>query len=403
MRIENASATEIQILHLGLGKFHRAHQAVYFHELNAQAQHKMGIVAFSMRKADACNAMHAMNHRYPIIEYAKDNCAIKWIESIKASYFCGESFTTLIKYIAAKQIQIITLTITEKGYCLNTNGTLNLELVRGDILNPTQPKHAIGLLYLGLQKRKAQENKLQLSHALTILSCDNLRANSHKLKAALLAYGECIGDFETNNWIEESIAFPNTMVDRIVPAITKEKEIALQKKFAMPNTPLLITETYRAWVIEDNFKTERPPLEKVGVQFVRNITPYEEIKLRLLNASHSLIAYAGLAHGYIYVHEAIADKTILTAVHGLFHEVAPLLTVPENFNLDAYFKDVLKRFDNPYVPHQLCEIAQDGQQKLRERIYPSLRAAEMKNLPRGYLLATLAYWQRYCEMLEKPA
>jgi fructuronate reductase len=364
----------ITILHLGLGRFHRAHQAVYYQKLFNQENIALGVAAFSMRSSHASDELRSVNHHYPVIEVAKQESNIHWIDAISQSFFVHRDFEKLMDFFISPFITLVTLTITEKGYLVNED-----------------PMSAMSLLFLGLKKRKEL-----LGLPITVLSCDNLFNNGNILKNIMLDYALSSKDEEMYTWIKKEVSFPNSMVDRIVPALTPEKIYALQKQFNFDTTFLLATEFFSQWVIEDHFNITRPPIEKVGVQFVKDVRPFEEMKLRLLNASHSLIAYSGIAKKYFYVHQAIQDPQIQSEVLGLHDEVIPLLNVPDNMDLRKYSQSLIERFNNPMLPHQLHQIAMDGSQKIPQRIFPSLKIAFQKKMPTNYLNAVIEYWIKYC-------
>jgi mannitol-1-phosphate/altronate dehydrogenase len=277
------NAWPIRILHLGLGRFHRAHQAVYYQNLFEQFGEKWGVVSFSMRSSDARDELRRAHNHYPVVQFSKDESLLQWIDVIRASYFMKEDHDQFLKAMASPDLAMVTLTVTEKAYV----GTDLYEL-----------------LYEGLRHRQA------IDRPLTVLSCDNLQENGSKVKTGVLKVARESGDASMAAWIEKSVTFPNSMVDRIVPALTPERVTVLQAQFKTDNQEILATEIFSQWVIEDRFAAARPPLEKVGVQIVSDVRPFEEVKLRLLNASHSLIAYAGLLKNYRFVHEAIHDPEI---------------------------------------------------------------------------------------------
>jgi fructuronate reductase len=325
--------------------------------------------------------LRSANHRYPVIEMGDETSQIHWIDVISDSYFALDDTDQLIELFASPAVHMVTLTITEKAYVL----------IKEDLKNVDHPKSAMGILFLGLKKRKEL-----LGAPLSILSCDNVRENGNTLKQLMLDYAELVEDKKMKTWIEKEISFPNSMVDRIVPALTDEKIGELQKKFNINTSALLATESFSQWIIEDHFKTPRPPLEKVGVQFVKDIRPFEEMKLRLLNASHSLIAYSGRAKKYLYVHEAIQDPVVQSEVFGLYEEVIPWLDVPHDIDLKKYTALLIKRFNNPLLPHPLHQIAMDGSHKIPQRILPSIAAACQKKSSHSYLSLVIDYWLQYC-------
>lgn len=321
------SGWPIKVLHLGLGRFHRAHQALYFQSLYERTGTKWGLASFSMRSPDARDEMRRVHNHYPVVEFSRDEARLRWVDAIRASYFIQEDREAFLDLF--QSVELVTLTVTEKAYDSDD-------------------------LYHWLLEGLKQRTK-----PLTILSCDNLLGNGNKLRAGLLQRAE------NTAWIEKNVTFPNSMVDRIVPALTPERIKELQAQFETDNPEILATETFSQWVIEDKFAAAKPP---IAAEFVEDVKPFEEMKLRLLNASHSLIAYAGLRKGYRFVHEAIRDAEIRGRVEELYREVTPLVHPPED-----YTASLLERFDNERLPHQLKQIAMDGSQKLKQRIVPSLK------------------------------
>jgi fructuronate reductase len=342
------------ILHLGLGRFHRGHQVVYY-----QKAGNWKVVSSTMRTNDERDKLKAVKLRYPVLELSHESETLTWIDCIHEALSLKDDLQRLLEVFRSPETTIVTLTVTEKGYCLLPSGELDLahEGIRHDLGNPTHPSTAIGFLALGLKERKSP---------LTIISCDNLRENGHKLERALKKF---MGELPSN------VTFPNTMVDRIVPALLPVKIAELEKKHGLHHSELIATEKFSQWVIEDKFAGPRPDWDKVGVEFVKDVRPYEEMKLRLLNASHSYLAYAGLNRGHTFVHEAIRDNELRNNVLTLMKkEVVPLLTVPQGFDVMKYIDNLITRFQNDRLPHQLKQIAMDGSQKLPQRIFSSLEA-----------------------------
>lgn len=367
-----------KILHLGLGRFHRGHQAVYF-----QHTGEWKVIASSMRSADEKNKLKKSGLLYPVLEFTHEGETLKWIDCIEEVLSLNEDLPRLLELIRSPEIQIITLTVTEKGYCLNSSGELDLTHagIQHDLKNPETPTTAIGLLSLGLSKRKEK---------LTIISCDNLRENGRKLEAAVRSFCSSVG-----RSLPE-IAYPNTMVDRIVPALRPEKIAEIEANHNLSHSEIIATEKFSQWVIEDNFAGEKPAWNKVGVQFVSDVKPFEEMKLRLLNASHSYLAYAGLNRGYTYVHEAIGDKTLLENVrHMMKVEVVPLLVLPSGFDIQKYIDDLILRFRNDKLPHQLKQIAMDGSQKMPQRIFSSIHDARKSDRSHDLLLKATDEWMNF--------
>lgn len=368
-----------QILHLGLGRFHRGHQAVYYQKAGGWK-----VIASTMRSPDERDKLRKVNLRYPVLELSRDHENLTWVSCISEALSLQEDLPRLLELAASADTKVVTLTITEKGYCLNSSG--ELDLTHPDIqhdLKSDRPQTAIGFLSLALEKRDAP---------LTIISCDNLRENGTKLKRALLRFLSEKG----KNIDRIKLSFPNTMVDRIVPALLPEKITELEKRHGLSHSELIATEAFSQWVIEDKFADRRPDWDKVGVEFVDDVKPYEEMKLRLLNASHSYLAYAGLNRGYQFVHEAIADEDLCSTITSMLkEEVIPLLAVPSGFDVSAYVDHLMDRFRNSKLPHQLKQIAMDGSQKMPQRIFSSIVEAKKKKFPHQLLLRATDEWMSF--------
>lgn len=386
---------ETRILHLGLGRFHRGHQAVYFQRMAEYDDFRWGVVSCSMRSPEARDEMKATQYKYPVLELSEKNLGLIWVESIREALDAQSDFEKVMGYFQNEKIEIVSLTVTEKGYCLTAAGELDLNhaQIQSDLNNPEKPLTAIGLLALGLKRRMSSA-----AGTLTVLSCDNLRENGRKLEAAIKNYIKAAKWNDLETWISDNVSFPNTMVDRIVPALTEEKTAEFEQRFALKShSHLIATEEFTQWVIEDKFKRPRPAWNKVGVEFVENVKPFEEMKLRMLNASHSFLAYMGLLKGYAYVHEAVADASLLAKVELLMlREVVPQLIIPEGFDVVAYEESLIQRFRNNQLPHQLKQIAMDGSQKLPQRILPSLVVAHKRNSSKEMLILTLSAWLNFC-------
>ena len=318
-------------IHLGLGRFHRAHQAVYLQNAGYD------ITAFSMRSPRAALALAEVGHKYELEVCGQGQTASQTITSIDEALFIADHEARFLELMADPDVTTLTLTITEKGY------------------SPDGP--TLNYLAKGILARQSQH-----SQPLHLLSCDNLNGNGDLL-ARLLRDGSS----DEQGKIDFSLlSFPNTMVDRIVPA---------------GDSTTIKTEAFHQWVIEDRFQGERPQWEQEGLMFAPSVEPFEKIKLSLLNASHSFLAYYGQLQGHIFVHEAIADSEILSLVCKLyFEEVGPLLVMPSPLRLESYGEALLARFNNPGLPHRLDQIAMDGSVKIPQRFLPFLKVSSVLQL-----------------------
>ena len=332
-------------LHLGLGRFHRAHQALYLQNAGVP------ITAFSMRSPTEAEALRANNHRYEVAILGNGSSESIEVSAIDEALFIKESEQRFLQLMASAEVRHLTLTVTEKGYCCDSDGQLDTS--RADLQSSV-----LGWLVRGIEKRQQLHRE-----PLHLLSCDNLSGNGRLLQRLCRAWGERFG----HNYDEALLRFPNTMVDRIVPSGA---------------SPLLIeTEAFHQWVIEDDFLGGRPRWEQPGLHFAAQVEPFEHLKLRLLNASHSLLAYYGQLRGHTYVHQAIVDPEIRRLVEKLyFEEVGPQLEIPSALTLEGYGGDLLRRFDNPDLPHKLAQIAMDGSQKLPQRLLPGYDQSEVLRL-----------------------
>ncbi len=393
------STWQTRILHLGLGRFHRGHQAVYYQKMKDLGDPSWGVISMSMRSTEARDQMKKVHLRYPVLELSADNAVTTWIESIREAYSLHQNLSQVMEVFKKPELEIITLTITEKGYDLDSNGNLDLKKnqIIHDLQSPEKPESAIGLLAMGIRQRRLS----QLS-PLTIISCDNLRDNGKKLQRAVETYLEKLQWMDDLVWLKKNIKFPCTMVDRIVPSLLPGKILELEKSYSLSaNSEVIATETFCQWVIEDHFSLKRPQWEKAGVEFVKDVRPYEEMKLKLLNAAHSYLAYAGLNRGLQFVHEAINDPQLRMNVIKIFEEVTPLLHIPESFDVKEYQNNLIIRFQNNKLPHQLRQIAMDGSQKLPQRIFSSINIAIDKKSGNKMLIEVIHEWLQYVQSLLK--
>ena len=382
------------IVHLGPGAFHRAHQAVYTERAMEHDGGDWGIVGVSLRSASIARQLNPQQGLYSVWSEDGEGRALRVIGALQKVLVASEEMASVITALADPATRIVTLTITEKGYNLAADGeSLDRDdpQIAADLADPEHPRSAIGVLALGLRARLDNGGA-----PLTILSCDNLSENSKVLHLLLRDYLE-----ETFAgvlpWLACSVTFPCSMVDRIVPATTPEQKERQAMALGLRDDGAVSTEPFIQWIIEDNFAAGRPAWDQVGVQFVRNILPYENIKLRLLNASHSAIAYCGLLAGKDTVDAVMADPRLRAYVEALMaQDLMPVLDVPRGFDLGAYRDDLLARFSNPCLAHRCAQIAMDGSEKISQRWLPTLKASAAPHLRQA--LAAWCYFVLFTDL-----
>ena len=386
------------IVHLGCGAFFRAHQARYLHLLREQGSdwYYIAMNIGSARSAEKVQQLRQQDFRYHLLERDVEQEQLYEISSLQgAMHPTLDGIEALITQIAAPEVAIISLTITEKGYCLdNSSGELDVTHpdIAHDIAHPHQPKTAIGYLVAGLQQRFTQQRA-----PLSVMSCDNLQHNGDKIRRAVITFAAQLNPLLAE-WIRKNISFPNTMVDRIVPAVT-EQTLRLVAERAGRFDPLALScEGFSQWVIEDHFVAGRPEWEKVGVQFAADVTPYELMKLRMLNGSHSFLAWLGYLAGYKTIADTIADPNFKQAVTAfLTDEQIPTLTPPPGIDLTEYGQQLLHRFTNPAIQHQTGQIASDGSQKLSQRLIDPLLGQLQQQQHYQWQTLAVAAWVQYIQ------
>lgn len=377
----------VGMVHVGVGAFHRAHQAVYTQDAIAAGGGDWGILGVSLRHADTVDALTAQDCLYTVETLAEPN-SYRVIGAVRAGIAASAHGARLLSALASPAVHVVTLTITEKGYCLNSAGELNFTDpdITDDLQSGAQPKTALGWLVRGLALRLAAGGA-----PLTIISCDNLAANGPKLQQAVTAFAERCQP-QILGWLRTSVSFPQTVVDCLVPATTAAVRARVQTALGLEDLACVQREAYSQWVIEDRFSGPRPAWERAGVDITVDVTGYAQLKLHVLNACHSALAYLGVPRGFAFVHEAIADAELAEFLEELVHtEVAPTLAP---LRVMDYWPRVRERFRNPKLEHRLAQIAEDGSVKLAQRIFPLLIRNARSNTPTCRLARVVRWWLR---------
>ena len=387
------AAVTAGIVHLGLGGFHRAHMARYTHDLMGRdpAALRFGIVGAGLMPADKrmAESLVPQDGLYTLVERDAAGETATVIGALSGVMFAGESSAALLDRIDDPAIGIVSLTVTENGYCLN-RATKRLDpghaLIEHDIAHPATPRSAIGIVAEALRRRRAAGVP-----AFTALSCDNIQHNGTVLRDAVLA----LAALQTPGlaaWIEANVAFPSTMVDRITPVTTDADRAMVAERYGIADRWPVVCETFKQWVIEDHFPQGRPAWETVGVQFVADVAPYEFMKLRLLNGSHLAVAGLGRLMGATYIDEAMATPVMTRYMAALMdRETGPTLPPVPGIDLADYKRTLIARFANPAIKDTVERVNTDAPiNVLVDPIRDRLRTGE----PLDLLALALAAWFR---------
>jgi fructuronate reductase len=368
------------IVHIGIGAFHRAHQAVYTDDAMAAGECDWGIVGVSLRSPGIAAQLNPQDGLYTVSTRSAAGTGLRLIGAVQQVLVAADEPQAVIDAIAASTTHIVSFTVTEKGYLRRSDGTLDLDAAKG-------PSSLYRFIGAGLSARKAKGLP-----GLTLLSCDNLANNGAVLKALMHQY-LAVEYPVLVDWFDRECRCPATMIDRIVPATTDADRAAIEAELGVRDEGAVVTEGFSQWVVEDDFAGPRPRWEQVGAQLVADVAPYETAKLRMLNGAHSALAYIGLGAGHDYVHQAIADPAIRPLIERLMRDAAaPTIDAAPGQDLAAYADALLERFANPALHHRLIQIAMDGSQKIPQRWLETLAWHQARGARCSSLEAAIAAW-----------
>ncbi|MGF6759933.1 fructuronate reductase [Paraburkholderia sp. GAS33] len=381
----------VGIVHLGIGNFHRAHQALYTEEAMLAAGGDWGICGVTLQgdvsKRDALMAQQGL---YSVVERGPDGEKVTVARALLEVLAMPHDHAALFARLADPLVRIVSLTVTEKGYCRDPkSGEVALDdpLVAHDLANPSTPRSVPGILVAALRKRR--------HNPFTVLSCDNLAHNGAALRQVVCSFARQL-DPSLADWIESAVAFPSTMVDRIVPATTDSERESTARVLAYHDAAPVPCEPFRQWVIEDRFPAGRPAWEAVGAQLVDDVTPFELAKLRMLNGTHSTLAYLSMLAGFETIDAAVGQPELRHLIHAMMtDEIAPTLSVPASFDLRAYRDALLARYANPALKHRCAQIAMDGSQKIPPRLLGTIAARIDAGEPFARLALAVAAWMTF--------
>ena len=383
----------IGVVHLGIGAFHRAQTAVYSDDALSIEGGDWGICGVSLRSPDVRDRLAPQDGLYTAVEKSPSGVRRRVIGSVREVRFLGDERHEVHQRLVAPSTRIVSLTITEKGYCHDpATGSLNFAHpdIAHDLSDSQDPVSAVGLIVAALDARRLAHER-----GMTVLCCDNLPHNGALVRGLVNSFAEA-RDSALAHWIRDHSSFPSTMVDRIVPATTEADIADNDAVLGLHDAAPVVHEPFKQWVIEDDFVAGRPAWELAGAQLVDDVAPFEAMKLRLLNASHSAFAYLGFLAGCEFIYQVAARPEFSRYMQRLMvDEVSPTLHVPGGVDLAAYRAALLERFRNPALPHRTRQIAMDGSQKLPQRLLGTVR--DNLGAGRSIELAALAVagWMRY--------
>ena len=385
------------IVHFGVGNFHRAHQAVYLDDLfNLGIDHDWGLVGAGVRQADEGMRQKLMAQDWltTVVEQEADVSTARVTAPMIDHLKIGDSHAIVAK-LGDPAIKIVSLTITEGGYYIDP-ATQRFDPTHPDIAADakdllTQPRTVFGLILAGLKRRRDHGVE-----PFTVMSCDNIPGNGHVTQNAVVGLARLIYP-ELAAWVSANVAFPNGMVDRITPATTDRERNLLAENFGIADNWPVFCESFRQWVLEDNFPAGRPALEKVGVQFVPDVAPFEHMKIRILNGGHATIAYPAALMDIHFVHEAMENNLVRGFLEKVERdEIIPIVPPVPNTDLNDYFKLIGRRFSNPKIGDTISRLCLDGSNRQPKFILPSASDRLKAGQSVTGLALVSAFWCRYC-------
>lgn len=384
------------IVHFGVGNFHRAHQAVYLDELfNLGIDRDWGIVGAGVRDTDRLmrDALLQQDLLTTVVEQEAAGSSARVTASLVEFIKAGDTHA-IINRLADPAIRIVSLTVTEGGYYIDPASQRfdpKHPEIAWDAAHFDAPKTVFGLILAGLKRRRDVGTA-----PFTVMSCDNIPGNGHVTQNAVVGLARLIYP-ELAGWVEKNVAFPNSMVDRITPATTDRERHLLADNFGIADHWPVFCERFRQWVLEDHFPGGRPALEKVGVQFVPDVAPYELMKIRILNGGHATIAYPAALMDIHFVHEAMENGLVRRFLEKVEREeIIPIVPPVPDTDLGAYYELIETRFANPKIGDTITRLCLDGSNRQPKFILPSVADRLKANLPVTGLALVGALWARYC-------
>jgi fructuronate reductase len=381
------------IAHIGVGAFHRAHQAEYTDDLLHRSFDRWGLVGINIRNPELADTLGAQDGLYTRLIREDDRIEARVIGSIVKVVDSQQSPAPALEILASAAIELVTLTVTEKGYCHRpATGALDLDHpdIVHDLANPEAPRSLPGILARALELRMRSHGR-----PLTLISCDNIPANGTLLQNVVQSITHLRGN-GLGDWIAANVAFPSTMVDRIAPAVSELDFDTVEQRFRYRDRAVVIGEPFRQWVIENRFAGRRPDWDKVGATFVDDVEPFEHLKMRVLNGAQTTLCYLGVFAGYEHTCDDMQDPMLVAFVRRmLLEETLPTLQPVPGMEAKAYVEQSLARLRNTAIKHRNHQIATDGSQKIVQRLLNPIRERVARGEPVILLATAVAGWMAY--------
>jgi mannitol 2-dehydrogenase len=382
------------VVHFSVGGFHRAHQLVYLDDLAESGCTDWGVVGVGLRSPQMRDALQPQDHLYTVVERSSAGERARVVGAMVDYLFAPDSPATVLAALTDERTRLVTMTITGNAYRIDagTGRFVPDDAVHADLADPHAPQTLFGYIVEALDVRRRAGLP-----PFTVLSCDNMQSNGEAARAAVVGFAR-LRDPELARWIDERVTFPGSMVDRITPSTSLADRDEVTRLFGVADRWPVITEPFSQWVLEDSFCNGRPPLDRVGVQFVADVGHHELMKTRLLNGSHSAMGHLGELAGVTRVDEFLADPVLGAYVAALMsREVAPLLPAPDGIDLAAYQRSLLRRFTDPAIGDRLDRLCRRGSSKIPLYVLPSVLTARAQGRPVALLTLAVAGWCRYLQ------
>ena len=390
------------IVHIGVGGFHRSHQAVYVDEVLARGYREWGICGVGLLPSDhrMAQVMQEQDCLYTVVLKDIDGASDpRVVGSLVRYLFAPDDTEPVFAALADPATRVVSMTITEGGYLVSdVTGEFDAghpEVV-ADLTSGGMPRSVFGLVAEALARRKSRGLP-----GFTVVSCDNMQGNGQVARSAFTSFTR-LRDPELADWMDENVAFPSSMVDRITPVTTDDDRQELLARYDVADAWPVVAEPYTQWVLEDRFVTGRPPLDEVGVQLVDDVEPYELMKLRLLNAGHQVMGYLGYLAGHRFVHEVCQDADFAAVLmRYMENEATPTLPAVPGIDLASYRRTLLARFSNPAIEDSLARICTDGSDRISKFVMPVVRHQLARDGDIAVAATAVAGWARYLEGVDE--